>query len=95
MAISNKERVGRVLDALAKGLGSYALREYYAIYQNTFLQEIDATLTTRSFELPREALQNTDTLIKYIDAHSALNLMWRRWNDVFQDKLGHSGRSYT
>ncbi|MBK7919048.1 MAG: DUF499 domain-containing protein [Chloroflexi bacterium] len=20
--------------------------------------------------------------------------MWRRWNDVFQDKLGHSGRSY-
>lgn len=30
----------------------------------------------------------------HLDAQNALSLMWRRWSEVFQEKLGHTGRSY-
>src|SRR5690606_3370621 len=33
-------------------------------------------------------------LIAALDTHACLNLMLRRWNEVFQEKLGHPGRSY-
>jgi len=31
---------------------------------------------------------------KEIDVQGCLNLMWRQWNEIFQEKLGHVGRSY-
>jgi len=94
MALSNKERVGRVLDALIKGLAPYVVREHRIVYKGDFAREIDAALTSDRFELPREAFTDTDTLISYLDAQNTLNLMIRRWNEVFQDKLGYNGRNY-
>ncbi len=94
MALSNKERVGRVLDLLASGLAPYVLREYRMVYKDDFAREIDAALTTSAFELPREALDDIPTLLAHLDTQNTLNLMWRRWNEVFQDKLGYPGRSY-
>jgi len=32
MALSNKERIGRVMDALKSGLASFILREYRRFY---------------------------------------------------------------
>lgn len=95
MALSNRERVGRVLEALTAGLSPYAVREYRMVYKGDFAREINAALTTNSFELPRDAFKDVGSLIAALDAHSTLMLMWRRWNEVFQDKLGHAGRSYT
>ncbi|MCB0010245.1 MAG: DUF499 domain-containing protein [Anaerolineales bacterium] len=84
-----------MLEALTAGLAPFAVRECRMVFRGDYMRQIDAALTTNSFELPREAFDDVDTLITYLDAYNVLTLMWRRWNDVFQDKLGHTGRSYT
>ena len=96
MAISNKERVGRVLEALKHGLGPFILREYKNTYtQKGYANEIDLALSRPSHPgLADDALDDDQKLLAAIDAHACLNLMWRRWNEVFQEKLGHNGRSY-
>ncbi len=95
MAISNRDRVGRIMDALREGLGPFVVREYRMIYKKDFAREIGAVLTTDRYELPREAFADEQTLIDAIDTQGWLHLMWKRWNEVFQDKLGHVARSYT
>jgi len=96
MALSNKERVGRVLEALKDGLGPFTLREYRTVYtQKGYVSEIDAVLASPSHPgLPGEVWSDQGALLAALDTQGCLNLMWRRWNDVFQDKLGHVGRSY-
>jgi predicted AAA+ superfamily ATPase len=95
MALSNTERVGRVLEALKDGLGPFILREYRQVYKNRYVDIIDATLATGSYGgLPFEVRANDAALLKALDTQGCLNLMIRRWNEVFQDKLGHVGRSY-
>ena len=43
--MSNRERVGRVLEALKQGLGPFVLREFRTTYtQNGYLNEMDAAL---------------------------------------------------
>lgn len=94
MALSNKERVGRVLDLLRLGALPFVLREYRMTYRNRWLQEIDNALSSNAFSLPREILESVDSLMQSLDIHNVLNLMLRNWHDVFQAKLGHVGRSY-
>ena len=95
MALSNKERVGRVLDALCDGLGPYIIREYRMVYKSKAVDEMDNALRTGSYHgLPDEAWSEKDALLEALDLHGCLNLMWRRWMEVFQDKLGHVARSY-
>lgn len=96
MAISNKERVGRVLEALKDGLGPYILREFRIVYtERGYANEIDSVLATPGYPgLPDEAFTDDEALLEALDTHACLHLMWRRWNDVFQDKLGHTARSY-
>src|SRR5512139_2894514 len=95
MALSNTEQVGRVLEALKDGLGPFILREYRLAYKGRTVDEIDAVLSTAAHRgLPNEAWLNETTLRASLDTQGCLNLMWRRWNEVFQDKLGHTGRSY-
>ena len=96
MALSNRECVGRVLEALKDGLGPFILREFRTVYsQQGYANEIDATLASPGYPgLPDEALSDDQVLLAALDTHGCLHLMWRRWNDVFQDKLGHTARSY-
>lgn len=94
MATSNRDRVGKVLEALREGLGPYVLREYKMAFKGEFAREIDAALTTKSFELPREAFADEETLRRAIDVHGWLNLMWRNWREVFERTLGHAERAY-
>jgi len=82
------------LEALRAGLASFVVREYRLVYRKDFVREIDAALNTNAFQMPKEAYTDVSALIGALDAHNTLNLMWRRWNEVFQDKLGHTGRSY-
>ncbi len=96
MALSNRERVGRVLEALRDGLGPFILREFRTVYsQRGYANEIDGVLATPGYPgLPDEAMSDDQALLVALDTQACLNLMWRRWNEVFQDKLGHVGRSY-
>jgi len=95
MALSNKERVGRILDLLREGLLPYIFREYQQTYGREWVDQIDRTLTTYSYDgLSPEAKADSKILKKEIDVQGCLNLMWRQWNEIFQEKLGHVGRSY-
>jgi len=95
MALSNKERVGRVLDAVREGLGPYILREYRMVYKGKAIDEMNYALQTGSYGgLPDVAWAEKEQLLDALDLHGCLNLMWRRWNEVFQDRLGHVARSY-
>ncbi|HPL69728.1 MAG: Swt1 family HEPN domain-containing protein [Anaerolineaceae bacterium] len=95
MALSNKERVGRILDQLKAGLLPFILREYQQAYPRSWVDEIDRTLTTVAYQgLSVEARADSMRLIEEIDVQGCLNLMWRQWNELFQEKLGHNGRSY-
>jgi hypothetical protein len=95
MALSNRERVGRILETLKEGLGPFILREYRTGYGGDYARAIDSTVTTsRSPGLPDEAYDSEETLLQALDVHACLHLMWRQWNELFQDKLGHAGRSY-
>jgi hypothetical protein len=96
MALSNRERVGRVLEALKEGLAPFILREYRTAFtERGYVNEMDTALVTASYPgLPEEAWTSDEALLQELDVHSCLHLMWRRWNDAFQEKLGHVGRSY-
>ena len=95
MALSNRERVGRILAVLKKGIGPFIIREYHTRYGQHFVDEIDRTLGTASYPgLPQEAWTGERALLEALDTAACLHLMWRQWNEIFQDKLGHIGRSY-
>ena len=95
MATSNRDRVGRIMDALREGLGPFVVREYKMAFRGSgYIAKIDNNLASSAFALPAEALQDENSLLKHLDVHSLFHLMWRAWNEVFQDKLGHVGRSY-
>ncbi len=95
MALSNRERVGRIMQALKDGLAPFIIREYRQTYGQRYGEEMDAALATPGYPgLPADAWTSTEALLDALDAHACLHLMWRRWNDVFQEKLGHVGRSY-
>ncbi|MFQ5421273.1 MAG: DUF499 domain-containing protein, partial [Anaerolineae bacterium] len=95
MALSNRERVGRVLEALKSGLAPFVLREYRMTYRKHWTREIEAALSTTAYAMPREALKDVQALMAGLDIHNILNLMIRNWHDVFHQKLGHIGKSYT
>ena len=96
MAVSNREWVGRVLESLREGLGPFIVREYRSVYSGQgYVNEIEGVLATPGYRaLPDVAWADEQALLDGLDVQACLNLMWRRWNDVFGDKLGHSGRSY-
>lgn len=95
MALSNKERVGRILDALKNGLAPFIVREYRMTFKNQYVDEISYALSSSSHPgLTEQAWSDEDKLMEALDTQGCLNLMWRRWNEVFQDKLGHVARSY-
>jgi predicted AAA+ superfamily ATPase len=92
MAKSNRDRIGEIMDALKAGLGPFVLREFNATYGGIFLQEIELTLTTNAYA--SEHLPDVSTALQKVDVHGWLNLMWRKWNEVFRTKLGHAERSF-
>ena len=92
MAKSNRDRVGEIMDTLRSGLAPFILREFNATYGGVFLQEIELTLTTNAYS--SDHLPDINAAIEKVDIHGWLNLMWRKWNEVFRTKLGHAERNY-
>jgi hypothetical protein len=97
MSISNHERVGRGLEYLRRGLAPFIMRELKSrlsvsnwwkqgvLYALSGSPVIDEVMKLNGPEEER---------FKSLDIQALLLIMWNNWNEVFQYKLGHSGRSY-
>ncbi|OAT81704.1 Swt1 family HEPN domain-containing protein [Desulfotomaculum copahuensis] len=97
MSISNHERVGRGLEFLRCGLTPFIARELKSrltgknwwkqgvLYALSGSPGVDEALKLDGPEEER---------LGALDVQALLMVMWNNWNDVFQYKLGHSGRNY-
>ncbi len=92
MAKSNRDRIGEIMDALKAGLGPFVLREYHNAYGNNFIAEVTSVLTTGAYR--PDALTDIQTALAQIDVQGWLNLLTRRWDEVFKARLGRAERSY-
>jgi predicted AAA+ superfamily ATPase len=80
MAITNRERVGKGLDLLRDGLKPYVVRELEKNYGEKWQSCV------------QEITQGKNLLDSW-DIQILLQIMWKQWNEVFTDTLGHSERS--
>lgn len=85
MAISNQERVGKGMEFLRAGVGSFVEREFKSQYQAKAREEAHRYLgDDRSVG---------KKLVSDWDVAALLKLMWEAWNDVFGRTLGRAERS--
>jgi hypothetical protein len=95
MAMSNHERVGRGLEALRAGLIPFALRELKARYKARWWADgVEASLTGAAGIEARRTGGTDEERFAALDVQALLVLLWNQWNEVFQQKLGHAGRTY-
>ena len=87
MAITNHERVGKVLEFLKDGLRPFIERELKAQYQQLWFEEVRATLSQQQL-----TFAGTDAEPQW-DIAVILAVMWNQWNDVFRKTLGHAERT--
>ena len=87
MAITNHERVGKMLELLRSGLGPFVERELKNSYQDNWLEETKRPLRGLQLEIPGTAEKPE------WDAAVILLTMWNHWNTVFKNTLGHTERS--
>lgn len=85
MAVSNRERVGKVLDLLRDGLAPFVKREMESCYGDSWPQEAIKSLSRES-----DWSERGDELR---DVHALLLIMWGQWNEVFRQVLGYAERS--
>lgn len=91
MAKSNRVRVEEIMNILRDALGAYVLPRFKARYRGKHLQEMEYAL----YELNRpQRLPDDATALEKLDVQSWLNLMNRRWNEAFRDKLSQTERNY-
>jgi len=87
VAITNHERVGKMLDLLRDGLRPFIERELKAQYQQLWLEEVRATLS-------HQQLTFAGTEDKpHWDIAAILAVMWNQWNEVFRKTLGQAERT--
>jgi predicted AAA+ superfamily ATPase len=87
MALTNHERVGKMLGLLTDGLASYAERELKAFYRNNWFQEVKLALSDNKLQIA-----GTPTAPEW-DAAGLFAVILKTWDDVFRRTLGNSDRS--
>ncbi len=85
MATTNRDRVGKALEALGTGLAPFVERELKAVLGTRWQ---DALTEGQPRAGGKPAAQP-----KLSDPHLLLGAMWNRWNDVFHRALGPADRS--
>lgn len=95
MAKSNVEIVTTGLDILLAGLRPYVLRELKSRYGDRWWKAAveDALRGTVRAET-RWAQMSDEERFEILDVQAILTIMTSCWNDVFQEQLGYTGRSY-
>src|SRR5260370_11044472 len=85
MATTNHERVGKALELLKSGLGTFVEREFTSTYKDHAVAEAGRFMG--------EDRLNAKKPVAEWDAAALLKLMWESWNDVFRKTLGPAERS--
>src|SRR3990172_12003419 len=85
MATTNHERVGKALDLLKSGLGSFVEREFESAFRERAAAEANRFLGDDRLNAKRK--------IRDWDVAPLLKLMWESWNEVFRKTLGPAERS--
>jgi predicted AAA+ superfamily ATPase len=86
MAISNRDRVGKALDALTVGVGPYVERELKAVLGTQW----QAAVTDAG---PRPSAGRKPVPCSLNDPQILLGVMWNQWNNVFGRTLGQAERT--
>ena len=87
MALSNHDRVGKVLALLKEGLRPFVEREMQAHYGQRWFEAARTSVSDSQahlFGTPEEPRW---------DAAATLAVMWNQWNEVFRKPLGQAERS--
>ena len=87
MAISNHERVGKMLDLLKDGLVPFVERELKAQHAQQWLEHVRSAVGPS-----QERLFKNEKHAKW-DAASLLAVLWNEWNLVFRKTLGQAERT--
>jgi predicted AAA+ superfamily ATPase len=82
MALTNYERIGKMMEQLQSGLLPFIQRELEAEYGGQWLKQAAYSL--------RDDFNPADP---HFDVHALLLVMWDQWNSVFRNTLGHAERS--
>lgn len=86
MAITNHDRVGKVLELLNSGLHPYVERELKASLGENWKDQIRSGLKdNRSLTTGKDEV--------HWDTSTLLQIMWDHWHDVFSKVLGHAERA--
>ncbi len=85
MAITNRERIGKGLDHLARGLRPFIERELRSRLGSNWQEGLPASDNRPGRPTPRSV--NLD------DPHTLLTVLWDQWNTVFRNVLGPAERS--
>ncbi len=85
MATSNQERVGRMLEVLAKGLEPVADREFSKAYGDDWVQVVAAE---------KEMATGHGGPANPSDSQFLLNAVWHHWNPTLGKILGQAERNY-
>lgn len=87
MAITNYERVGKVLNLLKDGLRPFVERELKAQYQQGWLQEAKTSLSPQQMSIAGTEAEPLG------DVANVLAIIWNEWNAVFRKTLGQAERT--
>ena len=87
MAMTNKDRIQRMLEELTGGLSQFVEREFRNKYGTKWADQVNYSL--------RHSLRKTPDGGLEWDSYALLHSMVANWHEVFRDKLGHYGRSWT
>ena len=85
MALSNYERVTKVLDLLRAGLAPFVTRELRSVFKDQ--------AEARAARMMGEDLMLAGKTLEQWDAAALIKLMWEAWNEVFRNTLGYAERS--
>lgn len=85
MAITNYERISRVLDLLRTGLAPFVEREFTSVYGGSALSKARQIVG-------EDRIVGNKPLGEW-DSAALLRLMWDSWNEVFSRTLGRAERS--
>ncbi|MEW6186946.1 MAG: Swt1 family HEPN domain-containing protein [Thermodesulfobacteriota bacterium] len=87
MAITNYERVGKVLNLLRDGLRPFVERELKTQYQLSWFQEAKASLSPQQLSFAGTESE------PFGDIAAVLTVIWNQWNTVFKKTLGQAERT--
>jgi predicted AAA+ superfamily ATPase len=86
MAVTNNDRITRMMELLQLGLKPFVERELTSHFGKYWITEVSKNWKN---EL---SWQDDDT--PHLDSAVLLRLMWEQWNDVFKKTLGFNERSW-